>query len=162
MGKTAIFLNGPIGSGKTTLGRTLARRTGGVFIDGDDYSDPTRPWYCSILGTSRAVVQASQAAFITSDVAVIAYPLGCSTWIFYRRRIEALGARPVFINLRASYRQIVAPGRLRVFNAAEHARIQQMIAEGYADRPFADATIDTGTGTLEDNLQALLTCLPKN
>jgi ABC-type cobalamin/Fe3+-siderophores transport system ATPase subunit len=162
MGKTAIFLNGPIGSGKTTLGRALARRIGGVFIDGDDYSDPGRPWYCSILRTSRAVVQASEDAFAVSDFAVIAYPLSCSTWIFYRRHIEALGARPIFINLRASYRQIVAPGRLRDFDAAEHARIQQMIAEGYAERPFADATIDTGMATLEDNLAALLACLPEN
>jgi ABC-type cobalamin/Fe3+-siderophores transport system ATPase subunit len=162
MGKTAIFLNGPIGSGKTTLGRALAQRSGGVFIDGDDYSDPGRLWYCSILQTSRAIMRANQDAFTIGDVAVIAYPLGCSTWIFYKRHIEALGARSVFINLRASYEQIVAPGRLRDFTAAEHARIQQMIAEGYADRPFADATINAGTGTLEDNLQALLACLPKN
>ncbi|MBC9208382.1 shikimate kinase [Roseomonas aerophila] len=162
MGKTAVFLNGPIGSGKTTLGRALARRIGGVFIDGDDYSDPGRPWYCSILRTSRAVVRATQDAFAVSDHAVIAYPLGCATWMFYRRHIEAVGARPVFVNLRASYPQIVAPGRLREFDAAEHARIRQMIAEGYAERPFADATIDTGTATVEETLVALLASLPEN
>ena len=39
MPKHAIFLSGPIGTGKTSLGRMLAEKLGGAFIDGDDHSD---------------------------------------------------------------------------------------------------------------------------
>jgi len=36
MRKQAIFLNGPIGVGKSSLGRALAEALDGSFIDGDD------------------------------------------------------------------------------------------------------------------------------
>lgn len=62
MSKCAVFLNGPVGSGKTSLGRAIAACNGAAFIDGDDLSDPNRPWFCSILQTSRAIVREGGAA----------------------------------------------------------------------------------------------------
>ncbi len=53
----AIFLNGPIGVGKTSLGRALARNLGSAFIDGDDHATPGKPWYGSSLSTSRSLPQ---------------------------------------------------------------------------------------------------------
>jgi hypothetical protein len=56
--KHAIYLSGPIGAGKSTLGRALAERLEGTFVENDDHSDPERPWYGSILSTGRAIVAA--------------------------------------------------------------------------------------------------------
>jgi len=92
----AIFLNGPIGVGKTTLGQALAERLSAGFIDGDDLSDPDRPWYCSILQTSKRVVQSGLDVLQYTDTVIIAYPLDCMNWIYFRRKFEDAGVRPRF------------------------------------------------------------------
>lgn len=139
----AIFLNGPIGSGKTTLGRGLADRLAGGFIDGDDFSAADRPWYCSIHSTSKAIVREGLTVLMHAPTVVIAYPLGCVNWIYYRRHFTDAGVRPFFVNLRASYLSIVAADRGRAFSAQERQRIKVMIDEGYAERRFSDLTVDT-------------------
>jgi hypothetical protein len=78
------------------------------------------------------------------NVVVIAYPLGCTTWIYYRRKFGDADVGTLFVDLRASYEEITAPERGRRFSEAEHARIRAMIGEGYAARPFADLRVDTG------------------
>ena len=154
--KHAIFLSGPIGTGKTSLGRMLAEKLGGAFIDGDDHSDAGRPWYCSILRTSRAVLRTSLAVLEDRPLVVIAYPLGCTTWVFYKRGFGDAGVRPLFVNLRASFEEIVSPARGRVLIDEELARIKVMIREGYSDRQFGDLAIDTGDRSLEFTLQHLI------
>ncbi|WP_449255615.1 shikimate kinase [Bosea sp. (in: a-proteobacteria)] len=163
-GRCAIFLSGPIGAGKTTLGRALAERIGAGFIDGDDHADPDLPWYGSILQTSRAVVREGLALLETHPAVVVAYPLGCSGWIFYRRHFVDAGVRPIFVSLRASYEGIVDAGRGRVFDAAEHARIRVMVAEGYGERGFSDLIVDTDrhgfARTLDDLVAGLGRLMP--
>ncbi|MGO4665026.1 hypothetical protein [Bosea sp. 2RAB26] len=151
----AIFLSGPIGAGKTTLGKGLAAELGGGFIDGDDHSDPDLPWYGSILQTSRSVVRTGLTILAVQPVVVIAYPLGCSTWIFYRRHFTDAGVRPLFISLRASYAGITSAARGRAFDEEERERIRVMLHEGYAERPFSDLIIDTDLLPFEATLQQL-------
>lgn len=143
MNKQAIFLDGPIGSGKTTLGRALAVRLDAHFIDGDDHSDPGRPWYASSLSTSRAIVRATVAALETHSRVVIAYPLRHRQWFFYQRTLCQVGIRADCIGLRAAYPAIVARHRQRTYSHAEHRRIQTMIAEGYGQRSFSAVIVDT-------------------
>jgi hypothetical protein len=143
MAKHAIFLSGPIGTGKTTLGRALAERLAAGFIDGDDHSAPDSPWYCSILQTSRSIVQAGMATLHNRDAVVIAYPLRCSNWIYFRRKFGDAGMATLFVSLRASYTSIIDQQRGRDFSDAEHERIQIMISEGYGARPFSDLVFDT-------------------
>lgn len=143
MAKHAIFLNGPVGVGKTTLGQALAEAIGGGFIDGDDHSAPDRPWYGSILQTSRAIVATGLSILETHPSVVIAYPLSCVNWIYHKRRFEEAGIRPLFIGLRASYEGIVSPVRSREFSPEEQARIKIMLQEGYSERPFNDLILDT-------------------
>ncbi len=155
MPRHVIFLSGPIGSGKSTLGRGLADRLGGSFIDGDDLSDPDHPWYCSILRTSRSMVHHAAAHLETSGLVVIAYPLGCMNWIYFRRRFSDIGVVPLFVSLRASYAAIVEVRRGRVFSPEEHNRIQVMIAEGYGHRAYSDQVIDTDMADFQTTLSVL-------
>ncbi|MEI9995223.1 MAG: shikimate kinase [Rhizomicrobium sp.] len=151
----AIFLSGPIGTGKTTLGRALAERLGGEFIDGDGYTDQTRPWYCSIKRTSEAIVANGLSALETVPAVVVAYPLGCMNWIYFRRKFGDAGATPLFVSLRASYESITNPARGRVFAPWEHNRIREMIGEGYGARPFSDFVFDTDAGPFDETATRL-------
>lgn len=155
MDRHAVFLNGPIGAGKTTLGRALAQRLNGQFLDGDDYADHSKPWYCSIRQTSQAIVDNGLASLRAHPVVVIAYPLGCSSWIYYRRKFGDAGRHAIFVTLRASYEQIVDASRGRTFNDWEHRRIRTMIREGYDSRAFSDLIVDSGSGSLAETLTQL-------
>ena len=155
MRKQAIFLNGPIGVGKSSLGRALAEALGGSFIDGDDHADPGLAWYRSSLRTSRAIVRATLTALASRPVVVIAYPVRRSGWVFYRRKFAEAGVRVLFVGLSASYEQIVAAGRGRSFSTAERARIKIMIDEGYGRQGFNDRRIDVGGRPFAAVLQGL-------
>ena len=155
MDKHAIFLNGPIGAGKTTLGRGLAERLGAGFIDGDDHSDHSKPWYACIRTTSARIVQVGFEMLATHTAVVIAYPLGCSSWIYYRRKFGDAGVKPLFVTLRASYENIVAASRGRQFTPWEHERIATMLREGYDARSFSDLIFDTDKSGFDDTLARL-------
>lgn len=143
MVKHAIFLGGPIGAGKTTLGSAFSARIGGAFIDGDDYSDPERPWHYSILRTSAAIREVGLARLTDKPAVVVAYPFNCTTWIYFRRKFEAAGVRPLFVSLQASFAAITGQDRGRSFSSKEKKRVQAMIAEGYGARPFSDLVVNT-------------------
>src|SRR5258708_5873795 len=130
--KHAIFLSGPIGVGKTTLRRALSASIGSGFIDGDDHSDPDKPW----VETGFAVLERKPAV-------VIAYPLTCINWIYFRRKFGDASIRTLFISLRATFASIVDEGRGRRFDEDEQRRIRIMIAEGHGARPFSDLIVDT-------------------
>src|SRR5262249_47427423 len=138
MPRSASFLNGPIGAGKTTLGRALATELVGGFIDGDDHATPGRAWYSSIKTTSESIVRTGFEILEARPVVVIAYPLGRTNWIYFRRKFGDAGVQPLFVTLRARYERIVDPSRGRVFSRDEQARIKVMLAEGYGRRAFSD------------------------
>jgi hypothetical protein len=138
------------------LGRALAPAIDGGFIDGDDYSDQERPWYCSSLRTNVAVVQAGISVLENKPAVIIAYPLRCVNWIYYRRKFAEADVRTLFISLRASAAAIVAAGRGRRFDDEERERIREMIAEGYDTRPFTDLIFDTDQSGYADTLARLV------
>jgi len=155
MPKHAIFLTGPVGVGKTTLGRPLATMLGGRFIDGDDHSDLGKPWYCSSLRTGAAIVRTGLSLLDDAPAVVVAQPLTCTTWIYFRRKFGDAGVRALFIGLRASLVSILDEGRGRRFDVAERARIRTMIAEGYGESPFVDFVLDTDKDSFADTLTQL-------
>ena len=156
MRRHAVFLNGPIGVGKTSLGRALSAALDAAFIDGDDFSDPDRPWYASSLRTNRAIMAGILSALDGRRLAVVAYPLRCVNWIFFRRRLAGVGVGACFVGLASSYEEITAASRRRHFSADEHARIREMIGQGYGRQPFNDLIVDAGREALEPTVRRLL------
>ena len=152
----AIFLMGPIGVGKTTLGRALARKLGGGHVEGDDFHQPPRPWFATSLSTSRGVLGAVLALAAEHRPAVVSYPLRCREWVFYRRRLGEAGVRFVFVSLVADEGALLAATRGRTFDAAERGRIREMIDQGYPSRPFADLVVRTDRGPVEDSLNQIV------
>ena len=151
----AIFLDGPIGAGKTTYGKRLAKRMAGKFLEGDDYTVPGVPWYASSLSTSRKIVAAGLQELATRRLVLIAYPIRCLNWIYFRRRFEAAGIAPLFVGLQASPESLVDGSRLRRLSAEEHARSLEMIEQGYGARPFHDHALRTDSAPIETVTDAL-------
>lgn len=151
----AIFLSGPIGSGKSTLGLMLANELRGTFIDGDEHADPNRPWYASSLSTARAIVRTVVEEVTICRVAIVAYPLRCIDWVYYRRCLAEHGIGTVFVSLEANYEAIASPSRHRSFTAAERKRIHEMIKQGYGHRPFSDIFLRTDQNTAVTSLHML-------
>ncbi|MCX7328508.1 MAG: hypothetical protein NTW00_10410 [Hyphomicrobiales bacterium] len=152
IGRFVVFLSGPIGSGKTTLGRCLGARSLAGFVDGDDHHVPGRPWFSSTLGTSRSILNAVIVALQNHDIVVVAYPLRCVNWIYYRRHLAAAGIASVFVGLSATLEEITHRDRGRLLSEAEQARLSVMLAEGYSNRLFYDVQIKTGGRSLEATL----------
>ena len=159
MKQHAVFLEGPIGVGKTTLGLALADRLSAPFIDGDDYSDPGLPWFCSSYRTSKRVLRAALEALEDKRLVVLAYPLRCVNWIYYRRRFGEASVALHVISLTASYETIISPQRGRAYSAAEEARIRTMISEGYGARRFSDRIVDTGQARFGETVARLETAV---
>ena len=147
---------GAIGSGKTTLGRALARELGGGHVEGDDHQQPPKAWYATALSTSRSTLAAVLAVTASSRPAVVSYPLRCREWIFYRRRLADAGVRSAFVSLVADEEALLAAGRGRVFTLEERRRIREMLEQGYGTRAFADVKVRTDRGNAEETLARLV------
>ena len=155
MQKHAVFLNGAVGVGKSSLGRALAAALGGAFVDGDNHG-AAGPWYASSFSTSRAIVRAGLLALDDRPVVVIAHPVRCSGWIFYHRRFAEAGVRTLFAGLSATHEEILAASRNRVFSPAERARIEVMIEQGYGRQAFNNLLVDAGGRPFDDVVRHLV------
>lgn len=148
-----MFFEGPVGVGKTTLGREVASRLGYGFVDGDDYS-AKGAWLRSILTTSRRIAKACQDQLETHPVVIVAYPLRCTNWVFYRETFKRHGIALHCIGLSADVDHIAR--RERDLSKDEITRSAEMIAQGYGKRPFSDLTIRTDECGFEDTRDRLM------
>lgn len=149
---TVILLDGPIGVGKTSLGRAVAAREGFGFIDGDDHSRPG-PWLASILQTSRSIVDAAVPLVERHSCVIIAYPLRCTNWIFFSRTFAKAGIACSCIGLTAGIEPITR--RERQLSDEEIARSAEMTTQGYGNRSFAAKVLRTDEAGFEETVQAL-------
>ena len=141
--RQVIVLNGPVGVGKTTLGRAVAAELGAAFIDGDDLHDPGKHWFEDVLTASHALVRAGRDALERRSTLVVAKPLRARDWRFLEGRFGALGITAHCVTLSARLDAILDPARGRVLDAHERARAAEMIEQGYAARPFSATIVET-------------------
>jgi hypothetical protein len=138
-----IFLSGAVGVGKSTFGAALAQALGGHFIEGDDHGCPDLPWYSSALSAPQSILRKIIDTAPEFSPVVVASPLRCREWVFYRRRLSDAGLSPYFVTLWADFDNIVATHRGRTFDDWERGRILEMIEQGYGNREFSDLVIPT-------------------
>ncbi|MDO6730139.1 shikimate kinase [Marinovum sp. 2_MG-2023] len=146
MSPTVIAFEGPIGVGKTTLGRAVAERLDIGFIDGDAHCAPG-PWLHSVLRTSRRIATACEEQLENRPAVIMAYPLRCTNWLFYRETFRRRGIDFHCIGLTADIASIAT--RERSLAPHELARAAQMISEGYGQRAFSDVLIRTDAGSFD-------------
>jgi cytidylate kinase len=157
--RIAVFLNGPIGAGKTCLGVALAQRLGGQFLDSDDFGDPSRPWYAQIKRSSERLLDACQEALGKGHLLFVAKPLRRRDWVYFRGKLAELGIRSICLTLSSSYEAVVDPARGRIFDEEERRRIKEMIEQGYASRAFSDLTIATDPTDFQSTLTRAVVAL---
>ncbi|RQR37619.1 shikimate kinase [Burkholderia sp. Bp9143] len=146
---TVIHVNGPINSGKTTIGRALARVLPDArFIDGDDHDAPDDvpfdvQW---AIALERLVTQIANAR---ERHLVIAYPIGDAEFERLRAACDARDAR-LFVVTLAPPEAVAASDRgTRALTDWERKRIAEMYREGYAARVFSDCVIDTSKASAD-------------
>lgn len=147
MKRTVIMLDGPIGVGKTTLGRVAAMNLAFGFIDGDDHASPGH-WLRSILKTSHNIVAACEFALQSQQGVLVSYPLRCTNWVFYRQTFGRMDITFHCIGLIAAPEAILT--RERELSAGEVARSFEMIAQGYGQREFSAAQLRTDEAPFEE------------
>lgn len=152
MQRAVILLDGPIGVGKTSLGRAVAASLAFGFIDGDDHSAPGH-WLHSILRTSRKIVSASEHALRAHPAAIVSHPLRCTNWVFFSQTFARMGISCHCIGLMADITAISARGRK--LDAGELTRSAEMIAQGYGQRSFSSIHLRTDEASFDQTCQRL-------
>ncbi len=146
---TVIHLNGPINSGKTTIGLALARVLPDArFIDGDDHDAPEdAPFDVQwAIALERLV---TQIAIARERHLVIAYPIGETAFERLRAACDARDAR-LFVVTLAPPEAVASSNRgSRALTDWERQRVAEMYREGYAARAFSDCVIDTSKASAD-------------
>jgi hypothetical protein len=139
---SVIWLNGTVGSGKTTVGMALAGLLpASRFLDGDDLAGPSylpNPirWAMALDALLAVVVRPGRFRWL-----VVAYPLDGIEFLRLRAAC-AKARRPLtVVNLDVPLSMTLQGRGGRTMTTAEKKRIRVMRSEGYHRRPFATATL---------------------
>ncbi|MEZ0168368.1 shikimate kinase [Microvirga sp. TS319] len=150
---TVIHLNGPINSGKSSVGRGLADLLPrAVFIDGDDHDAPDdAPLDTKIQAALRRIE--TQIAEATEDYLIVAYPLDQAHYNQVKGASERRGARLLVLTLAPPLEVALSDRGARRLTPDERERILEMYEEGYQARSFSNAILDTAGLTPEQSAQ---------
>jgi chloramphenicol 3-O-phosphotransferase len=152
--RLVIHLNGPVNSGKSSVGTVLATLAGGAFVEGDDHGAPDDAPLGFRIGAALDRI-ATLITGSTAEVLVVAYPLDDAAFRRLRTAATARGAAFRVVTLAPPLAVALADRGGRRLSAWERGRIAAMYAEGYASRPFSDLVLNTA-GTTPRNAARLI------
>ncbi|MFW5955512.1 MAG: gluconokinase [Rhodothermales bacterium] len=152
-----IVLAGPAGSGKTTVGKALARRVGWMFVEGDSYhsyanvrkmargeplDDEDRwPWLAAIRAVMLEQLRNGRSAVVACSALKRAY----------REALREKGEDIVFVRLDVSKEELARRLKERAGHFASHDLLESQLATlergddlivVRSDRPLDDVVSD--------------------
>ncbi|MBF9196987.1 shikimate kinase [Microvirga sp. BT290] len=150
---TVIHINGPINSGKSTLGRALAASLPEAsFIDGDDHDAPDdAPLDVRIeaaLGRIETEIATGQGRYL-----VVAYPLDNTDYERLKTASDRCRAWFLVLTLAPPLEVALTNRGQRDLSSEEKRRIVEMYDEGYHARPFSDLVLDTSVLSLPESIE---------
>ncbi|MBB3017470.1 energy-coupling factor transporter ATP-binding protein EcfA2 [Microvirga lupini] len=146
---TVVHINGPINSGKSTLGRALAGSLpDAAFVDGDDHEAaddaPLAVRIETALSRIEAEIVKAQGRYF-----VVAYPLEEADHPWLKRVAERRGARLLVLTLAPPLDVALTERGTRKLSSEEKSRIVEMYEEGYHARSFSNLVLDTSLSLSE-------------
>jgi hypothetical protein len=149
---TVVHINGPINSGKSTLGRALAASLPEAsFIDGDDHDAPDdAPLDVRIEAALRRIE--AEIATKQGRYLVVAYPLDDVDYERLKAATDRYGARFLVLTLAPPLEAALTNRGQRALSSEEKRRIVEMYDEGYHARPFSDLVLDTSLLSLPESI----------
>lgn len=162
-----VVLTGMMGSGKTTVGRTLAARTGWRYMDNDVLVR-------AVTGRDPEEIDATdgEAALHEAEAEALRYALaipppvivGAAAWVvLHSPSVELLRQQPAVVYLRArpeTLRERIGAGRGRRDEATDLEWLRARLEERDATyREMADITIDTDEASPDEVVSGILEAL---
>jgi hypothetical protein len=150
---TVVHINGPINSGKSTLGRALADSLPeAAFIDGDDHDAPDdAPLDVRIAAALRCIeteIATGQGRYL-----VVAYPLDDVDYERLKAASDKRGSRLLVLTLAPPLDVALTNRGQRALSSEEERRIVEMYDEGYHARSFSDLILDTFLLSLSESVE---------
>lgn len=146
---TVVFVNGPVNTGKTTVGKHLAARLAGArFLDGDDHGSAAE----GLIDRIRAAQDFIAAALeeVDAPYLVVAYPLRHEDYGMFTDICRRRGLPFLVVTLAPPLDVALSNRGRRHLTDAERRRVADMYAEGYAQRLFSDITLNNADITAEE------------
>lgn len=130
-----VWLTGTINSGKSTVGRLLAEKLGGHYLDCDSLVARDKALYKWVQGTLDAALERMCAA---QEPVVADYPLRPVDWEYLHGALPHLRC----ICLAPPLEVVLTNRGTRELTEDEKERIKQMYATGYNKPPFAELVMN--------------------
>ena len=137
-----VWLNGPINSGKTTVGKIVAEKLGCMFVDGDAHGEESDNLTTIIAVAYSRIGRLIRTAAVSNQDIVISYPMRQEDYRKILSLLAVIGADFFCVTLAPPLEIALEDRGYRPLDIWEISRIKEMYAEGYHERQFSDIIID--------------------
>jgi hypothetical protein len=152
---SVVHVNGPINSGKSTVGRALACVLSDArFVDGDDYDVPCdvpleTQWAMALMRIEHDIAVAECRYLI------VAFPIDRAGFEQLNAACKKRSGRLIVVTLSPPLEVALSDRGERRLTPWERQRIDEMYRQGYQSRPFSDIFLDTSGKAPEESADVI-------